>query len=63
MFKNQRDLLAFLLAVIVIPAMWTLHGLGWMQLPETVIGATIMLETLIAQFYFRKANTAPPAAR
>ena len=57
MFKNHRDLLAVLLGVIVMPGVWILQGLGWMQLPGEVIGATIAIETLIAQFYFRKSNT------
>lgn len=56
MFKNFRDLLALLVAVIVFPAIWVLQGLGWMQLPGEVLGATIAIETLIGQFYFRKAQ-------
>ena len=56
MFKNHRDLLSILLGVVVIPGIWVLQGLGWMQLPGEVIGATIAIETLIAQFYFRKAQ-------
>ena len=56
MFKNHRDLLSILLGVVVIPGVWVLQGLGWMQLPGEVIGATIAIETLIAQFYFRKAQ-------
>jgi len=58
MFKNHRDLLAILLGVVMIPGIWLLQGLGWTQLPESVLGATIVIETMIAQFYFRKA-TAP----
>ena len=57
MFKNYRDLLALLLGVIVIPATWILQGLGWMQLSGEVVGATIAIETLIAQFYFRRAQS------
>ena len=56
MFKNHRDLLSILLGVVVIPGVWVLQGLGWMQLPGEVIGATIAVEMLIAQFYFRKAQ-------
>ena len=55
MFKGIRDLLAVLLGVAVIPGIWILQGLGWMQLAGEVTGATIAIETLIAQFYFRKA--------
>ena len=57
MFKNHRDLLSILLGVVILPAIWVLQGLGWMQLPGEVIGATIAIETLIAQFYFRKATS------
>ena len=57
MFKNHRDLLAVLLGVLILPGIWILQGLGWMQLPGEVLGATIAIETLIAQFYFRKAQT------
>jgi len=40
--------------VIVFPGLWALQGLGIVNIPEGVIGATIAIETLIAQFYFRK---------
>ena len=46
------------LGVVIMPAIWVLQGLGWMQLPGEVIGATIAIETLIAQFYFRKKDAA-----
>ena len=58
MFKNHRDLIAILLGVVIMPGIWILQGLGWSQLPGEVIGATIAIETLIAQFYFRKSNDA-----
>ncbi len=54
MFKNFRDLLAILLAVIIFPGMWVLTGLKIAAVPEGVLGATIAIETLIAQFYWRK---------
>ena len=57
MLKNHRDLLSILLGVLVIPGVWILQGLGWMTLPESVIGASIAIETLIAQFYFRRAQS------
>jgi hypothetical protein len=41
-------------AVIVFPAMWITQGLGCVNIPEGVIGASIAIETLIFQFYFRK---------
>lgn len=56
MIKNFRNLLALLIGVIVFPAIWVLQGLGYLALPEAVIGATIAIETLVAQFYFRKKN-------
>ncbi len=55
--KNFNDLLALLMAVIVFPGMWICQGLGYVSIPEGVIGATIAIETLIAQFYFRKKET------
>ena len=55
MLKNHRDLLSILLGVVVLPAIWVLQGLGYLTLPGEVIGATIAGETLIIQFYFRKA--------
>lgn len=54
MIGNFRNLLALLLAVIILPGLWTLHGMKIMELPESVVGATIVIETLIAQFYWRK---------
>jgi len=52
--KNFRNLLALLIAVIVFPSIWVLQGLGMLNLPGEVIGMTIAVETLIAQFYWRK---------
>jgi hypothetical protein len=52
--KNFRDWLAIFMAVIVFPVMWILQGIQLINIPEGVIGATIAIETLIAQFYFRK---------
>ena len=57
MLKNHRDLLSILLGVVVLPAVWVMQGIGYLTLPGEVIGATIAIETLIAQFYFRKANS------
>ena len=58
--KNFRNLLALLVAVVVFPAIWVMQGLGILTLPGEVLGATIAIETLIGQFYFRKANTETP---
>ncbi len=55
MLKNFRDLLAILLAVVVFPGLWFCQGKGIVTIPEGVIGASIAIETLVAQFYFRKA--------
>ena len=54
MLKNFRDLLAILVGVIVLPGIWVGQGLSILTLPGEVIGATIAIETLIAQFYWRK---------
>jgi len=54
MIKNFRDLLALLIGVVVFPTVWVLQGYGIVNIPEGVIGATIAIETLVAQFYFRK---------
>ena len=60
LIKNFRNLLALLVAVIVFPGIWVLQGLGMLALPGEVLGATIAIETLIAQFYWRKANGETP---
>ena len=54
--ENFRDIMALLVGVVVFPAIWILQGLGWLQLAGEVMGATIAIETLIAQFYFRRAQ-------
>ena len=54
MLKNHRDLLSILLGVIVLPGIWVLQGLGLLNVPEIVLGATVSIETMIAIFYFRK---------
>ena len=55
MLKKFRDLLAILLGVVVIPGIWVMQGIGLLALPGEILGATIAGETLIIQFYFRKA--------
>ena len=54
MFKRINDLLAILTVVVIIPGLWVANGLGMVELPGEIIGATIMGWTLILQFYFRK---------
>lgn len=56
MFKNHNDLLSIVIGVFVFPVLWALHGKGIVVLPDIVLGATVTLETLIVQFYFRKAK-------
>lgn len=51
---NFNNILALLIDVIIIPGLWFVNGLGLIQLPEAVLGASIVVWTLIAQFYFRK---------
>ena len=58
MIKNFRNLMALLVGVIVFPSIWVCQGFGLLVLPGEVIGATIAIETLIAQFYFRKKEEA-----
>ena len=55
-WKTFTDRMALIL-IILIPAMWVAQK--WLNLPETVLGATIMGWTLILQFYFRKKEPAP----
>ena len=55
---NFRNLLALLVAVIVFPAIWVMQGLGMLTLAGEIIGAMIAGETLILQFYFRRAQKA-----
>lgn len=51
---NFRNILALLAFILMIPALWVLQGLAVVSLPEAVIGASIVMWTLIGQFYFRK---------
>ena len=55
MFKNINDLLALLLLVVVIPAVWFLQARGIITLPGEVTGATIAGWMLVLQYYFRKS--------
>ena len=52
--KNFRDLLALLALVIIIPGLWVIHGLGIVQFPGEVIGATVMGWGLILEYYLTK---------
>ena len=49
-----------LLGVVVFPALWVLEGLGIISVPNGMLVATLPLETLIIQFYFRKKESDTP---
>jgi len=55
-WKTFRDRMGAFGGLMLIPGLWVIHGLGVVVLPETVIGATIAVWTLMFQFYFRKAT-------
>lgn len=52
--KTFNDMLAIGLALFLIPGLWV-FSVKVAALPEAVLGATIPIWTMIAQFYFRKA--------
>ena len=54
---NFRNILAIALDVIIIPSLWIVKGLGVIDIPSEALGASIVVWTLIAQFYFRKKET------
>lgn len=54
--RNFNDVLALLLMVFVVPGIWVAIGLGCLEVPDVIVGATIPVWTLIAQYYFRKAR-------
>lgn len=56
MIQKFTDLLALLLAILVIPAIWILQGLGWASYPESILGATVSIETMIVVFYFKRSG-------
>jgi len=53
--KNFRNVLALIL-IILIPALWLVSSL-FTELSGEVLGASIAVWTLVAQFYFRKAQS------
>jgi len=55
-WKTFNDRLA-LVSVLTIVSLWISQR--WIQLPDAVIGATILQFGLVMQFYFRKAATKP----
>ena len=60
--KTFNDLFALVLTAL-IGGLWAAHGAGLIALPEIILGATLSIQTLIVQFYFRRAppgNSTPP---
>lgn len=57
LLERFNDILAILLGVIVVPGIWVVNGFGIINLSGEVVGATIAIETLIAQHYFRKLKS------
>jgi putative effector of murein hydrolase LrgA (UPF0299 family) len=57
-WKTWNDRLSLVLILLIV-ALWV--GSCWLPqpLPESVIGATIVVFTLVAQFYFRKKEDEP----
>jgi len=53
LWKNWNDQLS-LIVLFIIAALWVLGGIGIVKLPSEVTGATIVVLTLITQFYFRR---------
>lgn len=49
-----NDCLAILLDIFVIPGLWVFSA-DVKELPALVLGATVPIWTMVAQFYFRKA--------
>lgn len=54
LIKDVNDILALVLLVLVIPGLWILDGRQIVNLAGEVLGATIAVWTLIAQYYFRR---------
>ncbi len=54
---RSNDIIALLLLSIIIPGIWIEEGVGKLELPGEIIGATIAGWTIILQYYFRKART------
>ena len=58
--KNVNDIIALAILILVIPGLWLAIGLGAVQMPGEIIGATIAAWTLVLQYYFRKSPPASP---
>ena len=57
LIADFNNLLALLTLIIIIPGLWVGLGLGWLDLPGEIVGASIMGWTLVLQYYFRKKVT------
>lgn len=55
--QTFNDFLALLAFIGLIPALWILQGCSVIALPDEVTGATIVVWSLIGQYYFRKAQS------
>jgi len=53
MIKNFKNMLALILSLVII-AMWVAQGMSLVDMPGEVVGASIAVWTMIAQYYFRK---------
>lgn len=51
--QSFNDLLALLMAVGLIPALWVIH-IVVEPFPELVLGATLIIEQTIVLYYFRR---------
>ena len=52
--SDINDILALAILIVIIPGLWVGIGVGWLNLPGEIVGATIMGWTLVLQYYFRK---------
>lgn len=52
-----NDVLAILLACIIIPGLWIAQGYDMVEIPGEVNGVLLSGWTLIIQYYFRKKPT------
>lgn len=53
--ETWNDVLAMVFGLVIF-ALWGCNGKGMIALPDIVLGATITIQTLIVQYYFRKAK-------
>lgn len=46
-----------LVAIVGIPVLWILHGVGVVVLPGEILGGTLAGWMLVLQFFFRKKES------